>query len=76
MDYAKLKGKNCSKCKEYKLREEFTVDNRRRDKMYCQCKVCVKAYRDLPHVKARKKEYGKYYYENFIKGFPRGTPKN
>lgn len=58
---APLERKHCTKCKKYKERKDFTVDNGRKDGKYPYCKKCLKAYRDRPDVKARRNEYDRQY---------------
>ena len=47
-------NKNCSKCKIENPISEFSKDQKSKDKLYCQCKSCVKENRVLYYEKNKE----------------------
>jgi hypothetical protein len=59
-----MEEKRCSKCKEIRPMNEFTIDNRHRDGRRYECKVCsrlwAKRYREKNLTKCREQSRASY----------------
>lgn len=50
--------KVCTKCKNKKFFDKFSLDNTRKGNIYRSwCKQCEREYRNIPEVKQRRKDY-------------------
>lgn len=55
-----MRMKRCSKCKEFKDESEFSKDNRAKDGLFYQCKLCHIIYNDEYHLNLRKECFSLY----------------
>ncbi len=53
----------CTKCKEFKPKEEFYKDKSKWDGLNLNCKECIKEHNQKPEAITKRREYQKYRYK-------------
>jgi hypothetical protein len=58
-----VRTKICGHCLIRKIKEDFSKDNSRKDKLQSWCKQCQEDYNSFSGIKKIKSEYNKLYYQ-------------